>query len=255
MIRSLAVTILVSCALLSRGAAQEITLDSARHTVVMRAGPFMAEPAEHSEHYGHAGMMDSDDPVRRFTWPCNAWLRGFALRLDDAEGSALPFQVDVRFAVARNTFPVPPGRHEWAADFELPVGGHLLIAGGHLHNYGVSVRLEDAATGRRILTIEARRDSSGRLLGMPRKLLALRGEGLRLKAGRRYRIVAVYDNPTADTIPGAMGIIGGLFAPDDPRRWPAIDVSNAAYRRGLGPPCRGSPTTPQRPAASQAPRA
>src|SRR5258706_12144001 len=90
MIRSLAVTILVSCALLSRGAAQEITLDSARHTVVMRAGPFMAEPAEHSEHYGDAGMMDSDDPVRRFTWPCNAWLRGFALRLEDAEGRELP---------------------------------------------------------------------------------------------------------------------------------------------------------------------
>src|SRR3989454_4378476 len=90
MIRSLAVTILVSCALLSRGAAQEITLDSARHTVVMRAGPFMAEPAEHSEHYGHAGMMDSDDPVRRFMWPCDAWLRGFALRLEDAEGRELP---------------------------------------------------------------------------------------------------------------------------------------------------------------------
>ena len=323
MIRSLAVSILVSCALLSRGAAQDITLDSARHTVVMRAGPFTAQAAEHSEHYGHAGMMDSDDPVQRFTWPCDAWLRGFALRLEDAAGrelplhwihhlkvvnfarrqlvypiterliavsresrnlklpisvgipvragdelgvyvmwdapadapshevfvrvelqwtptnllprpvSALPFQVDVRFAVGRNTFPVPPGRHEWASDFELPVGGHLLIAGGHLHNYGVSVRLEDAATGKRILNIEARRDSSGRLLGMPRKLLALWGEGLRLVAGRRYRIVAVYDNPTADTIPGAMGIIGGLFAPDDLRRWPAIDAANADYRLDL----------------------
>src|SRR6267142_1643427 len=265
MIRSLAVTILVSCALLSRGAAQEITLDSARHTVVMRAGPFLAEPAQHSEHYGHAGMMDSDDPVRRFRWPCDAWLRGFALRLEDAEGRELPLrwihhlkvvnfarrqlvypiterliavsresrdlklpvsvgipvragdQVDVRFAVARNTFPVPPGRHEWAADFELPVGGHLLIAGGHLHDYGVSVRLEEVATGKRVLQIESRRDSGGHLLGMPRKLLALRGDGLRLVAGRRYRIVAVYDNPTSDTIPGAMGIIGGLFAPDDLR--------------------------------------
>jgi len=82
--------------------------------------------------------------------------------------SALPFQVDVRFAVARNTFPVPPGRHEWAADFELPVGGHLLIAGGHLHDYGVSVRLEEVATGKRVLQIESRRDSSGHLLGMPR---------------------------------------------------------------------------------------
>jgi hypothetical protein len=92
MIRSLAVTILVSCTLLSRGAAQAITLDSARHTVVMRAGPFTAQPAEHSEHYGHAGMMDSDDPVRRFEWPCDAWLRGFALRLEDAEGRPLPLR-------------------------------------------------------------------------------------------------------------------------------------------------------------------
>jgi len=147
--------------------------------------------------------------------------------------SALPFQVDVRFAVARNTFPIPPGRHEWAADFDLPVGGHLLIAGGHLHDYGVSVRLEEVATGKRILNIEARRDSSGHLLNMPRKLLALRGDGLRLVAGRRYRIVAIYDNPTSDTIPGAMGIIGGLFAPDDLRSWPAIDVSNADYRLDL----------------------
>src|SRR5260221_5679328 len=97
--------------------------------------------------------------------------------------SALPFQVDVRFAVARNTFPVPPGRHEWAADFELPVGGHLLIAGGHLHNYGVSVRLEDAATGRRILTIEARRDSSGRLPGKPPQHLAPPRQGQPLHAG------------------------------------------------------------------------
>jgi len=283
-------------------------------------------------------MLHGDDLVRRFEWPCDAWLRGFALRLEDAEGrelplhwihhlkvvnfarrqlvypiterliavsresrdlklpvsvgipvragdelgvyvmwdppadapshevfirielqwtpvnllprpvSALPFQVDVRFAVARNTFPVPPGRHEWASEFELPVGGHLLLAGGHLHDYGVSVRLEEAATGKRILNIEARRDSSGRLLGMPRKLLALRGEGLRLKAGQRYRIVAVYDNPTADTIPGAMGIIGGLFVPDDLRRWPAIDVTNADYRLDLellgGAPTMAARRTP-----------
>jgi len=326
MIRSLAVTILVSCALLGRGAAQDITLDSTRHTVVMRAGPFAAEPADHGSHHGHAGhgdMLHGDDLVRRFEWPCDAWLRGFALRLEDADGrplplgwihhlkvvnfarrqlvypiterliavsresrdlklpvtvgipvragdelgvyvmwdapadapnrevfiqielqwtptnllprpvSALPFQVDVRFGVSRNTFPVPPGRHEWAYEFELPVSGHLLLAGAHLHDYGESVRLEDVATGKRLLFFASRRDSSGHLLSMPRKLLALWGEGLRLVAGRRYRIVAVYDNPTADTLPGAMGILGGLFAPDDLRRWPSIDPSNADYRLDL----------------------
>jgi hypothetical protein len=326
MTRSLAVTLFLMCAFLTCASAQAVTLDSARHVVVLRAGPFIAEPAEHGEHHehmSHAEMPDRDDPVQRFEWPCDAWLRGFALRLEDAQGrqlplrwihhlkvvnfarrqlvypiaerliavsresrdvklpvtvgipvragdelgvyvmwdapadapsrevfiqielqwtptnllprpvSALPFQVDVRFGVSRNTFPVPPGRHEWAYEFELPVSGHLLLAGGHLHDYGESVRLEDVATGRRLLYIASRRDSSGHLLGMPRKLLALWGEGLRLVAGRRYRIVAVYENPTADTIPGAMGIIGGLFAPDDLRRWPRIDPLNADYRLDL----------------------
>lgn len=326
MIRSLAVTFLAACASINRGAAQEITLDSARHTVVMRAGPFTAEPADHRGHHGptaHADMLDRDDLVRRFEWPCDAWLRGFALRLEDAQGkplplhwihhlkvvnfarrqlvypiterliavsresrdvklptsvgipiragdelgiyvmwdapldaptrevfiqivlqwtptnllprpvSALPFQVDVRFRVGGNTFPVPPGRHEWSYEFELPIGGHLLLASGHLHDYGARLRLEDASTGAALLDIEARRDSSGRLVSIPRKLLALRGEGLRLRAGRRYRLVAVYENPTADTIPGAMGILGGLFAPDDARRWPAIDATNADYRLDL----------------------
>src|SRR5258705_9012482 len=138
MIRSLAVTILVSCALLSRGAAQEITLDSARHTVVMRAGPFMAEPAEHSEHYGHAGMMDSDDPVRRFTWPCDAWLRGFALRLEDAEGRELPLRwvhhlKVVNFARRQPCYPIT---HRLIAvprvsrDLKLPVSVGIPVRAG-----------------------------------------------------------------------------------------------------------------------------
>src|SRR5258706_12985435 len=99
--------------------------------------------------------------------------------------SALPFQVDVRFAVARNTFPAPPGRREWAADFELPVGGHLLIAGGHLHDYVVSVRLEEVATGKRILNLEARRGSGGRLPRQPPQKPAPPGEGLRPEAAPR----------------------------------------------------------------------
>src|SRR2546426_683140 len=234
MIRSLAVTILVSCALLSRGAAQDITLDSARHTVVMRAGPFMAEPAEHSEHYGHAGLMDSDDPVRRFPWPCDAWLRGFALRLEDAEGRELPLRwihhlKVVNFARRQLVYPITErliAVSRESRDLKLPVSvGIPVRAGDELGVYVMWDAPDDAPSHEVFIRIE--------LQWTPTKLLALRGEGLRLKAGRRYRIVAVYDNPTADTIPGAMGIIGGLFVPDDLRRWPAIDVTNADYRLDL----------------------
>jgi hypothetical protein len=303
---------------------QQVELDSARHTVVLRAGPFTVAPMDmdHHAHMGHAEMPSSDDFVQRFAWPCDAWLRGFALRLEDPRGrplpnrwihhlkmvnfarrqlvypiterviavsreshdvklpasvgmpvhagdelgvyvmwdpqadvptdvviriemlwspsnlqprpiSALPFQVDVRFAVGHNTFAVPPGRHEWASDFTLPVSGHLLLASGHLHDYGAELRLEEVGTGKVLLRIVARRDTSGRLLSIPRKLLAIQGDGLRLKADRPYRVVAVYDNPTSDTLQGAMGIFGGLFAPDDVRRWPAIDPTNADYRLDL----------------------
>jgi hypothetical protein len=327
MIRSLAATMLVTCALLNRGVAQDVTLDSTRHTVILRAGPFTAEPAGHDEHMGHAGhgqtdMLESDDLVQRFVWPCDAWLRGFALRLEDAQGrplplrwihhlkmvnfarrqlvypiterliavsreshdvklpasvgipvragdelgvyvmwdapadsatpvfirielrwsptnlqptplSVLPLNMDVRFEVGHNTFPVPPGRHEWSYEFQLPIGGRFLLAGGHLHDYGAALRLEDATTGAVLVRLESRRDPNGRLLSVQRKILALGGAGVRLRAGRRYRLVAVYENPTADTIPGAMGIMGGLFAPDDVRRWPTIDPVNADYRLDL----------------------
>src|SRR5258705_3186292 len=154
--------------------------------------------------------------------------------------SALPFQVDVRFAVARNTFPVPPGRHEWAADFELPVDGHLLIAGGHLHDYGVSVRLEEVATGKRILNIESRRDSSGHLLGMPRKLLALRGHGLRLVAGRRYPHVARLHQPASDQVSHALGNLGGAVAATEPRALRALDLLHPDRPLRTEPPCADS---------------
>lgn len=155
--------------------------------------------------------------------------------------SAFPLNVDVAFGVGGNTFAVPPGRHERATEFTLPVSGHLLGASGHLHDYAVGLRVEDVATGRTLLELAARRDAAGRVRGVRRKLLALWGRGLRLEAKRRYRLVAVYDNPTAATLPDVMGIMAGLFEPDDVRRWPAIDHHDAAYRLDLGL-LRGAPT-------------
>jgi membrane-associated phospholipid phosphatase len=46
-------------------------------------------------------------------------------------------------------------------------------------------------------------------------------------------LVVRYDNPTADTLSDVMGIMGGLFAPDDSRRWPAIDPQDSTYAADL----------------------
>ena len=147
----------------------------------------------------------------------------------------MPIYMDVNLTVGgSNTFDVPAGKSSKSFEFTLPVGGRLLAAGGHLHDYGVRVRLEDAESGRVLTTVEATRDATGHVIKIGQKLFGVRGAGLRLRAGRRYRVVGEYDNPTGATIHnGAMAHMVGLFAPDDIRKWPQIDPNDATYQMDL----------------------
>ncbi|MBA3894248.1 MAG: hypothetical protein H0X69_11240 [Gemmatimonadales bacterium] len=149
--------------------------------------------------------------------------------------NALPIYMDVNLTVGgSNTFDVPPGRSEKAHEFTLPVGGRLLGIGGHLHDYGVRVRLEDAETGKVLTVVEATRDSAGKVTKVGRRLFGVSGEGLKLKGNHRYRVVGEYDNPTGRTlIKGAMAHMAGLFSPDDMSKWPTIDQANPAYQRDM----------------------
>jgi hypothetical protein len=141
-----------------------------------------------------------------------------------------PFFVDAHVALGADwTFAIPPGGDSAAYEFTLPISGHLRIAGGHLHDHGVALRLEDATTGEIVVTLPAERDSTGRLLRIPYRVFARRDNGPHLLAGREYRLVAIYDNPTTHTISGLMGTLAGLFAPDDPRRWPPIDPEDPTF--------------------------
>ena len=148
--------------------------------------------------------------------------------------SSLPLYMDVNLTVGgSNTFDVAPGRTTKAYEFTLPVSGRLLGVGGHLHDYGSFVRLEDAETGRELARVVARRDSSGRVLGVSRKLFGVSGEGLKLAAGHRYRVVGVYDNPTDQTSFGVMAHMVGLFVPDDLSKWPKVDTADSTLRKDL----------------------
>jgi hypothetical protein len=149
--------------------------------------------------------------------------------------NALPIYMDVNLTVGgHNTFDVPPGKSTKSYEFTLPVGGRLLGVGGHMHDYGNQVWLEDVQSGKVLTQVKATRDADGKLLKVSRKLFGVSGEGLRLKAKRRYRVVGEYDNPTGETrVKGAMASMVGLFVPDDMRRWPAIDPRDATYRRDL----------------------
>src|SRR5262249_13543046 len=149
--------------------------------------------------------------------------------------NSLPIYMDVNLTVGgSNTFDVVPGRSSKSYEFTLPVGGRLLGVGGHLHDYGVRVRLEDAETGRVNTRATATRDSAGHVSKVSRKLYGVTGEGLKLKGNHRYRVVGEYDNPTGETlVKGAMAHMVGLFVPDDMSKWPAIDPNDPLYQRDL----------------------
>lgn len=149
--------------------------------------------------------------------------------------NSLPIYMDVNLTVGgSNTFDVPPGKSTKSHVFTLPVGGRLLGVGGHMHDYGVRVRLEDVESGKVLTSVVATRDSAGKLERMSRRLFGVSGEGLKLKANHQYRVVGEYDNPTNETrIKGAMAHMVGLFTPDDMNKWPAIDPSNPDYKRDM----------------------
>jgi hypothetical protein len=147
--------------------------------------------------------------------------------------SALPFYADVNLQIGgSNTFDVPPGRSTRSWEFSLPVSGRLIGLGGHLHDYGEELRLEEASTGKTLSRLRARRDSLGQVRGVERHLYGVAGEGRRLRAGVRYRVVGVYRNPTDESrLRGAMAHVAGLFVPSDLRCWPRLDEDAPDLRR------------------------
>jgi hypothetical protein len=149
--------------------------------------------------------------------------------------NALPIYMDVNLTVGgTNTFDVPPGHSSKAYEFTLPVSGRLLGVGGHMHDYGSRVRLEDAETGKVLTEVVAERSPDGKLVKVSRKLFGVSGSGLKLKAGHRYRVIGEYDNPTGQLrVNGAMAHMVGLFVPDDLKQWPAIDPRDPTYQRDL----------------------
>jgi len=156
-------------------------------------------------------------------------------RPDDDPEAVMPIYVDTNNHIGGQTsFDLPPGRSIRSYEFTLPVSGGLLAAGGHLHDYGVELRLEDAWTGEVLVRLEGRRRPDGSLEEVEQKIFrsafGLLDRRILLEAGRPYRVVGTYDNSTGEVIPdGGMAHIVGLFAPEDPTRWPAIDRTLQEY--------------------------
>src|SRR5690606_7842311 len=116
----------------------------------------------------------------------------------------------------------------WEGSPAIP--GRLLGVGGHLHKYGVALRLEDVTTGELLWEATPILDDAGEVVGMPIKRFFWT-LGVPLYPDHVYRLTAVYDNPTGEMIPeGAMGTLGGAFIPARGAMWPAADPNHPEYQ-------------------------
>ena len=301
-----------------------VTVDSSAHTVTLTAGSFMIEAGgAHADHGGHG----DGEPLMRFRWPVDGWMRGVRLTIHDGEGrpldrrlvhhinvvnfdrrqlfyeaperilalgqetedivlprsvgvpveagsamaivlmwhnssptmhhgvtvtltiewsptnlypapvSVLPVYMNVADPVASPVdFDLPPGPQAFSADFTMPINGRILGVGGHLHDHGVGLSLAELRADGPRTTVElgVERSTDGQMLKVERKYPGIRGRGIKLVAGHRYRMTGRYDNPTGATIPGgAMVHLVLLLAPDVPAAWPAVDPEAADFRRDV----------------------
>ncbi|HEU5049857.1 MAG TPA: hypothetical protein VFU00_05990, partial [Gemmatimonadales bacterium] len=123
-------------------------------------------------------------------------------------------------------------------EFTLPVAGRVLGVGGHLHDYGRELTLEDVTRERVVVSLEARLNDRGEIESVPVRLFGVTGNGRPLAAGRPYRLRVSYDNRAGRELrSGAMGEMALLFAPARGARWPQLELDDPAIiadLEGLG---------------------
>lgn len=116
------------------------------------------------------------------------------------------------------------GENSKAWEFTIPYSGKLMQAGGHLHDHGVELRLENATRDEDIARLQPELDADGRLLHMPIVTFVDAG-GYRLEAGDLVTVTARYKLATEQLPASAMGILVGLFVPDDETQLAALSRS------------------------------
>jgi hypothetical protein len=125
-------------------------------------------------------------------------------------------------------YDLPAGKSEKTGTVTVKYDGALLGVGGHLHDYGKQIVLQDVSRKETVATLDAKADAEGHLESVPVKLFVQEG-GYKFAKGDELRISATYDNPTGNLLPdGAMGIAVGYFVADD-------DGKMAALRRATRP--------------------
>ncbi len=126
-------------------------------------------------------------------------------------------------------YDLPSGKSEKTGTVTVKYDGVLIGVGGHLHDYGKQIVLQDVSRKETVATLDAKADAQGHLESVPVKLFVQDG-GYKFATGDVLKISATYDNPTGKLLHnGAMGIAVGYFVATD-------DTKMAALRRNEKPP-------------------
>jgi hypothetical protein len=143
---------------------------------------------------------------------------------------SIPYENDAAPAPVRNLYPawmdvascgnsgydLPAGPSKKVGSVPVKYSGLLLGVGGHMHDYGQQLTLQDSSAKDPVAVLPAKTDAQGHLLGMPVVTFFQTG-GFRFTAGDKLTITATYNNPTGKLLrDGAMGIVVGYFVPQDP---------------------------------------
>lgn len=136
--------------------------------------------------------------------------------LDDASPAPVknfyPAWMDVA-SCGNSGYDLVAGKSEKSGTVGIKYDGILLGVGGHMHDYGRQIVLENATKRETLASLEAKTDDKGHLLSMPVETYFSTG-GKKLLAGDQLKITATYDNTSGKLLrQGAMGIVVGYFVP------------------------------------------
>src|SRR2546425_444614 len=175
---------------------------------------------------GHDTMVGL--PLCHVLVPVSASLHSARVEVVDETGRVLPPDVLHHFNLS------DPEHRE----LFLPIGLHLLAASKETPQievprllFGLPLERADVSGGRVLWHGEPISDGP-RVLAFPlTRFYNWHRLGLHIVPTHRYRLTAVYENPTGRLIPdGGMGAVAGLFIPDRGAVWPAVDTSDVLYR-------------------------
>lgn len=124
------------------------------------------------------------------------------IRASQVTKPLIPLYSTLRSAATPHLYYAGPGRDERSAEFTLPFNGRIHFMGVHIHPYGLSMELENITRTERVWR-GGRLTTGGEMTGFESYSSV---PGYPVKAGDRFRITAVYDNPTANPVDAMAGL-------------------------------------------------